>query len=86
MKKLRYENDKPIEFYVPHNGYNGDVIKEILEEMNKDYAQICKEEAEKDRLLKLEFRKKLKGLINVPGLFKWLDEHDKGLLESELVK
>ena len=46
------------------------------EEMYKDYAQICTEEAEKDRLLKLEWRKKLKGLINVSGLFKSLDEHD----------
>jgi hypothetical protein len=52
------------------------ITQEEIEEMNKDYAQICTEEAEKDRLLKLEWRKKLKGLINVSGLFKWLDEHD----------
>ena len=47
---------------------------EEIEEMNKDYAKICAEQNEKDILLKLEWRKKLKGLINVSGLFKWIDE------------
>lgn len=33
------------------------ITHEEIEEMNKEYAQICAEEAEKDRLLKLEWRK-----------------------------
>lgn len=39
-------------------------------------TQIFKEEVEKDRLLKLEWYEKLKGLIDVSSLFKWLNEHD----------
>jgi hypothetical protein len=47
-----------------------------IEELNDYLTRIFVEEKEKDRLLKLEWRKKLIGLINVTGLFKWLDEHD----------
>lgn len=43
--------------------------------MDKYYSKICAELAEKDKLLKLEWCKKLKGLINVSDLFKWLNEH-----------
>ena len=45
-------------------------------EFEKNYVQICIEEAKKEKQLKNVWRKKLNGLINVTGLFKWLDELD----------
>jgi hypothetical protein len=43
-------------------------------EFEKNYVQICIEEAKKEKQLKNVWRKKLNGLINVIGLFKSLNE------------
>lgn len=48
--------------------------QKINDEAMEDYAKLCKEEAIKEQKLKSEWKQKLKGLINVSGLFRWLDE------------
>jgi len=52
------------------------MTKDEINQMDSEYAKIFHEETEKVRLLKLEWKNKLKGLVNINSLFKWLDDHD----------
>lgn len=47
-----------------------------FEQMQNEHALICAQEAKKDKALRTQWRKQLKGLINVSGLFNWLNEHE----------
>lgn len=46
------------------------------EDLNRYYSDIYEEEIRKEKKLISEYRRKLKGLINIHGLFKFLVEND----------
>lgn len=52
-----------------------DTSENDMNEMHDMYCELEKL-AKKDRKLKNRFRKELKGLINISGLFAFLEEHD----------
>lgn len=50
--------------------------EETAKNFNEDYRRLMEKERKAEKKLKNDFKKKLRGLINVTGLYKWLDEND----------
>jgi hypothetical protein len=46
------------------------------EDLDRHYSDIYEEEVRKEKKLISEYKRKLKGLINISGLFKFLEEND----------
>jgi hypothetical protein len=52
------------------------MVVKTQEDWEADYADIMKEYYRKDKLIKKNTKKQLKGLVNVSGLYRWLEEND----------
>jgi hypothetical protein len=75
-KELSDFNEKIDEFFTENSKENIEEIIKPIDEMKFEgptLDEVFKDQARRERKLRSEWKKKLKGLINITGLFKHLD-------------